>query len=131
MWWLLIAPGEDWCGDSRGGVLACLGPALKLSEHTLRAILTVAFSPVVIEAYDTPLCTNKILTLFLWCGLRLRRFAKPSVRGVVLCTLCWKGFSFYGVARYFTLFERKEKDTILVKSYRATANTVRFALGCQ
>ena len=57
MWWLLTAFGEDWCGDSRGRVLVCLGPALKLSKH-LRAILAVAFSPVVIEAYDTPLCTN-------------------------------------------------------------------------
>ena len=131
MWWLLIAPGEDWCGDSRGGVLACLGSALKLSKHPLRAILTVALSPVVVEAYDTPLCTNKLLTLFLWCGLCLRRFAKPSVHGVVLRTLCCKGFSFYGVARYFTLFECKEKDIILVKSYCTTAKTVRFALGCQ
>ena len=76
MWWLLTASGEDWCGDSRGRVLVCLGPALKLSEHPLRAILMVAFSPIVIEAYDTPLCTNKILTLFLCCGLRLRAFCK-------------------------------------------------------
>ena len=131
MWWLLTASGEDWCRDSHGRVLVCLGPALKLSKHPLRAILTVALLPVVIKAYDTPLCTNKILTLCLWCGLRLRRFAKPSVCGVVLHTLCCKGFSFYGVARYFKLFERKEKDIILVKSYRATGNTVRFALGCQ
>ena len=50
MWWLLTTSGEDWCGDSRGRVLVCLGPALKLSEHPLRAILTVAFSPFVIEA---------------------------------------------------------------------------------
>ena len=46
-------------------------------------------------------------------------------------TLCCKGFSFYGVARYFAAFERKEKDIILVKSYRTTAYTVRFTLGCQ
>ena len=46
MWWLLTASGEDCCGDSRGRVLVRLGPALKLSEHPLRAILMVAFSPV-------------------------------------------------------------------------------------
>ena len=62
--------------DSRGRVLVCLGPVLKFGEHPLRAILTVAFSPIVIEGYDTPFCTNKLLTLFLWCGLRLRAFCK-------------------------------------------------------
>ena len=63
-------------------------------------------------------------------GCAYGRFAKPFVRGVVPRTLCCKGFSFYGVVRYFALLERKEKDIILVKSYRATANTGRFALGC-
>ena len=55
VWRLLTASGEDWCGDSRGRGLVCLGPALKLTKHPLRAILTVAVSPVIIEAYDTPL----------------------------------------------------------------------------
>ena len=82
MWWLLTASGEDWCGDSNGRVLVCLGPALKLSKHPVRTILTVAFLPVVIEAYDMPLRANKILTLFLCCGLRLRAFCKAFyVRG--------------------------------------------------
>ena len=64
-------------------------------------------------------------------GCAYGRFAKPFVRGVVLRTLCCKDFSFYGVARYFALLERKAKDIILIKSYRATANIVRFVLGCQ
>ena len=37
------------------------------------------------------------------------RFEKPSVRGVVLRTLCCKIFSFHDVTRYFALFERKRK----------------------
>ena len=64
-------------------------------------------------------------------GSTYGRFTKPFVRGVVPRTLCCKDFSFYGVVRYFALFERKEKDIILVKSYRAIANTMRFVLGCQ
>ena len=79
-----------------------------------------------------PLCTNKILTLFLYCGLRLRAFCKAfCAGGCAPHPFAVKVVSFYGVARYFALFERKEKDIILVKSYRAMANIVRFALGCQ
>ena len=85
MWWLLTASGEDWCGDSRGRVLVCLGPVIKFGEHPLQAILTVVFSPVIIEVYDMLLRTNKILTLFLWCGLRLRAFFKAfCARGFAL-----------------------------------------------
>ena len=84
MWWLLTACG-DWCEESCGRVSVCLMPVLKFSKHPLRAILTVAFLAVVIEAYDTPLCTNKILILFLWCGLRLRAFYKAfCVQGCAL-----------------------------------------------
>ena len=76
MWWLLTASREDWCGDARGRVLVCLGPVLKLSEHPLRSILMVAYLSIVIEAYSMPLCMNKILMLFLWCGLCLQAFCK-------------------------------------------------------
>ena len=90
--WLLTAFGEDWFGDSRGRVLVSLGPTLKLSKHPLWAILTVAFLPIFIEAYDMPLCTNKILTLFLWCGLRLQAFCKAFyVQGCALHR-CLQGF---------------------------------------
>ena len=73
---VLTAFGEDWWGNSHRRVLVCLGPMSKLSVHPLWAILTVGFLPVIIEAYDMPFCVNKILTLFLWCGLRLQAFCK-------------------------------------------------------
>ena len=131
MWWLLAASEKDWCGDSCGRMLVCPRPALKFSEDPLPAILTVTFSPVVIEVYNTSLCTNKILAPLLWCGLRLRALCHAfCVQGCAPHPFAVEAFPSTTSPDISRSFNEKERDTILVKGYHATVNTVRFVLGC-
>ena len=81
----------------------------------------VAFLPSVTEAYDTLLSMNKILTSFLWCGLRLRAFCKA---------FCGRGYAPHPFLQGFSLPRRefdhsapwtKRKKINSGQSYRAAA----------
>ena len=94
--------------------------------------MKVAFAPIVIKAYDTPLFMIIFMTLFLWCGLAQWAFCDAFCTWVCAPHPLLQGFfpsiTALDISRSLN---KKERDEILVKSYCAIANTVRFALGCQ
>ena len=80
-------------------------------------VLTVAFSSVVIEVYDTLFWTNKILTLSLGCGLRLGVLQRLLRAGLCSAPFAERAFPSTTSLDISRSLNEKERGTILVKGY--------------